>query len=109
MSDGVSSAQQKARFTRNRASFASIYLSGDEGTRTPDPHTASVMLSQLSYIPILALATAQPLLSERTYQLYPNPPPPVKPTTASHPQSHGRGNKKLTSHLREVPWEVRLP
>lgn len=25
---------------------------GDEGTRTPDPHTASVMLSQLSYIPM---------------------------------------------------------
>src|SRR6476619_883892 len=30
------------------------FLGGDEGTRTPDPHTASVMLSQLSYIPIVA-------------------------------------------------------
>ena len=26
-------------------------LSGDEGDRTPDPDTASVVLSQLSYIP----------------------------------------------------------
>lgn len=28
-------------------------LSGDEGDRTPDPNTASVVLSQLSYVPRL--------------------------------------------------------
>ena len=28
-------------------------IGGAEGTRTPDPHTASVVLSQLSYGPIL--------------------------------------------------------
>ena len=28
-------------------------LSGDEGTRTPDPRLAKAVLSQLSYIPIL--------------------------------------------------------
>ena len=27
-------------------------LSGDEGTRTPDPRLAKAVLSQLSYIPI---------------------------------------------------------
>jgi hypothetical protein len=30
------------------------FCGGDVGTRTPDPHTASVMLSQLSYTPIVA-------------------------------------------------------
>lgn len=29
-----------------------MFLGGAEGTRTPDPHTASVVLSQLSYGPM---------------------------------------------------------
>ena len=29
-----------------------LFLSGDEGTRTPDPRLAKAVLSQLSYIPI---------------------------------------------------------
>ena len=30
-----------------------LILSGDEGTRTPDPRLAKAVLSQLSYIPYL--------------------------------------------------------
>ena len=37
----------KKRNPRN----AGFLLGGDKGTRTPDPYTASVVLSQLSYIP----------------------------------------------------------
>ena len=33
--------------------FGAYFVGGDEGTRTPDPNTASVVLSQLSYIPML--------------------------------------------------------
>jgi integrase len=37
--------------TVRRAPFCAYSIGGDVGTRTPDPHTASVMLSQLSYTP----------------------------------------------------------
>ena len=40
----------------NLLSFTLLHnhsLSGDEGTRTPDPRLAKAVLSQLSYIPIL--------------------------------------------------------
>jgi hypothetical protein len=43
----------------------SYLRSGDVGTRTPDPHTASVMLSQLSYIPI-----TKRISRKRNYNLF---------------------------------------
>ncbi len=32
--------------------YSLYFVGGDEGTRTLDPYTASVMLSQLSYTPV---------------------------------------------------------
>ena len=41
------------------ASPRSDFRGGDDGIRTHDPHVANVMLSQLSYIPIVWRACAQ--------------------------------------------------
>ena len=42
-----------------------VYFGGAEGDRTPDPKTASLVLSQLSYSPIFFPATARSNVTSR--------------------------------------------
>jgi hypothetical protein len=44
-----------------------LFLGGAEGDRTPDPKTASLVLSQLSYSPTLFLFKREINLTSRTY------------------------------------------
>src|SRR5436309_2984257 len=48
----ISGEEQKSRAAAAPRSAGTF--DGAEGTRTPDPHAASVMLSQLSYCPAIA-------------------------------------------------------